>query len=342
MTGWNALEPAAKVLVGFAPVLLFLLALRYLDSYKLVALRRIVRVVVIGCAVALLSYAVNLVLLELFSIPQGVLARAVAPLIEEVLKCALIVLLIRRRRIGFLVDAAIQGFAVGTGFAIVENSYYFAVLPESNVILWMIRGFGTAIMHGGTTAIFAVMSKGLARGVQVPQLRAFVPGFLLAVSVHLAFNNFLVSPVVATLFVIAVLPTLFVWVFMRSEKKLKQWLGSGFDLDIEVLRLIHSGEFAKSAIGLYLASLRQFYDGPVLADMLCYLRLRTELSLRAKGILMLRENGFAPPHDPEIPAALEELRHLERTIGKTAFLSLTPLIRSSNQDLWQLEVLETE
>lgn len=341
MTGWSSLEALLKLLVGFVPVLLFLVALRYLDSYKLIAMRGIAKTVAIGCGVALVSFSLNLVLLEVFALPRDAVARVVAPVIEELLKCALIVLLIRRRRIGFLVDAAIQGFAIGTGFAIVENAYYFAMLPDSNVILWMVRGFGTALMHGGTTAVFAVMSKGLARGVQVPRLQAFVPGLLLATAVHLAFNNVLVTPVYATLFVLAVLPVLFTWVFARSERKLHRWLGDGFDLDSEVLRLIHSGEFTKSPIGLYLASLRQFYDGAVLADRLCYLRLRTELSLRAKGILMMREAGFEPPRDPEIRASLEELRYLRETIGKTAFLSLTPLIRSTDQDLWQLEVLQT-
>lgn len=336
-----SLEAVMKVVVGFAPVLLFLLALRFIDSYKLVALRRIVAMVAIGCAVAIASLAVNFALLELFAVPRPLVARFAAPLLEEALKCALIIFLIRSRRIGFLVDAAIQGFAIGTGFAIVENAYYFAMLPESNVILWMVRGFGTALMHGGTTAVFAVMSKGLATGVQVPKLRAFIPGFALAAAVHLGFNNFLLTPVWATLFVLAVLPVLFTWVFARSERRLQQWLGAGFDLDSEVLRLIHSGEFTKSPIGLYLASLRAFYDGPVLADMLCYLRLRTELSLRAKGILMMRESGFEPPRDPEIHATLRELQHLERTIGKTAFLSLMPLIRSTAQDLWQLEVLQS-
>ena len=40
------------------------------------------------------------------------------------LKALIVVVLIRTHRIGFLVDAAILGFAVGTGFALVENLYY--------------------------------------------------------------------------------------------------------------------------------------------------------------------------------------------------------------------------
>ncbi|MCA1732083.1 MAG: hypothetical protein LC732_00590, partial [Acidobacteria bacterium] len=90
---------------------------------------------------------------------------------------------------------------------------------------------------------------------------------------------------------------------------------------------------------LYLGSLRQFYPGEVLVDMLCYLRLHTELSLRAKGILIMKESGFAVKRDPEVVESLTELRHLESSIGKTAMSSLTPILRGSEQDLWQLEIL---
>ena len=46
-------------LVGLLPVLSFLGALLYLDSYKLVKLRDVVAVVVCGALIASLSYAMN-------------------------------------------------------------------------------------------------------------------------------------------------------------------------------------------------------------------------------------------------------------------------------------------
>ena len=53
-----------------------------------------------------------------------------SPWLEESLKAALIVYLIRTRRVGMLVDASIYGFAVGTGFALFENFYYLATRPD--------------------------------------------------------------------------------------------------------------------------------------------------------------------------------------------------------------------
>ena len=64
-------------------------------------------------------------------------------------------------RIGFRVDAAIVGFAIGTGFSMAENAYLLHVLTQANITVWIFRGFGTAMMHGGTTAIFAVMAQTL-------------------------------------------------------------------------------------------------------------------------------------------------------------------------------------
>lgn len=56
------------------------------------------------------------------------------------------------------------------------------------------RGFGTAIMHGGTTALFAMMGLAMLEQNQRAKLVAFLPGVVLAVALHLAFNHMFLSP----------------------------------------------------------------------------------------------------------------------------------------------------
>ncbi len=114
-------EYLLPALIGLLPVLAFLGALLYLDSYKLVNLRAVIAIVVCGAVAAGLSYGVNAFVLGQVPIDITTYSRYVAPVIEELLKGLVIVALIRAHRIGFLVDAAIMGFAVGTGFALVEN-----------------------------------------------------------------------------------------------------------------------------------------------------------------------------------------------------------------------------
>jgi protease PrsW len=109
-----------------------------------------------------------------------------------------------------------------------------------------------------------------------------------------------------------------------------------------MLDSITSGHFPDSAAGRYLASLKTRFKGPIVADLLCYVRLHTELALRAKGILMMRESGFDARLDEPTRAKLVEMRYLEGSIGKTGRLALMPLLHAGNKDIWQLKMLESE
>jgi len=326
-------------LVGLLPVLSFLAVLLLLDSYKLVKLRAVVAVVACGVLVAGAGYLVNGQVLEVFPIGIATFSRYVAPVTEELLKAAVIFALIRAHRIGFLVDAAIFGFAVGAGFALVENLFYLRVFPEAGMGTWIVRGFGTALMHGGATAIFAVMGLAMLERSRRADLAGFLPGFGVAVVLHSAFNHLLAKPMLATLAILMVLPLLFHVVFHRSEKSIGDWLGKGFDGDAQMLQLLSSGGLADSPLGQYLHTLKDRFHGPVVADLICYLRLYTELALRAKGILMMRENGFEVPVDEATRAKFAEMRYLESSIGRTGLLAIQPMLHMSHKDLWQLYML---
>lgn len=329
------------VLLAFLPVTLFLLGLLYLDSYKLVSFRRVLQLILVGCVIAGVSFPINQMLRDNGLDPR-LLRRYASPIVEEVLKAIPILLLLRFRRIGFLIDAAICGFAVGGGFALTENVYYLSALHKTEPSLWVVRGFGTAMMHGGTTALMAMITKTLSDRRESDNVLLAIPGIVSAALIHSAFNHFVLSPAMSAVVIVLILPPLMVIVFSQSESTLRQWLGSGFDLESELLQTINSGDFAQSRPGRYLQSLRNHFDGPAVADMLCYLRLRAELSLRAKGMLMLRENGLPVKRDQETGEKLSELHYLEQSIGKTGKLALAPILHRSRRDIWQLQMLESE
>jgi RsiW-degrading membrane proteinase PrsW (M82 family) len=335
------IEPAllARAPVGLLPVVCFLGALVAFDSYKLVRLRTVLAVILLGGLAAGASYFANGGLLALLDVQLATYSRYVAPLVEELLKGSVILLLLRTHRIGFLVDAAIFGFAVGTGFAMVENLYYLRLLPDAHLAVWIVRGFGTAIMHGGATAIFAVATLALVDRRGRLDLAALLPGISVAVALHSLFNHFFLSPILSTLGILVVLPPLLMLVFERSERAVEDWLGTGFDADTELLALLDSGEFSSSPVGSYLQQLKRKFRGEVVADLVCYLRLHVELALRAKGVLMMREGGFEVQVDELTRAKFEEMRYLERTVGPTALLALKPFLHLSHKDLWQLYML---
>jgi RsiW-degrading membrane proteinase PrsW (M82 family) len=327
--------------IAILPVLCFLAALVLFDSYKLVRVRTVVAMMVCGAAVAGAAYLLHGLLLARVDIALADFSRWVAPLTEELLKGVFVMLLIRWRRIGFLVDAVIFGFAVGAGFAAVENAHYVTLSPDASTTTWVVRGFGTALMHGGATATLAMMALSVTERRPGLGWLAFLPGWLLAAVLHSGFNRLGASPQIATLATMIVVPMTVLLVFQRSERLTAAWLGEGFDADAERLATLLSGRFADSPAGRYLATLKRVFDGPVMADVLCYLRLHTELAMRAKGLLMLRENGMsAPPLDAETRARLEELRYLEKSIGATGLRALQPLLPMSPKDMRQVYLLE--
>ena len=329
-------ELALRASVGLLPVLCFLAAMRFFDSYKLVHLRPTLALIGVGALGAIASYWVGAAVIGGTELGFKPYSRYVAPLVEELLKGAVVVWLIGRHRIAFLVDAAICGFAVGAGFAMLENLFYLRLLPDAPLGVWVVRGFGTAIMHGGTTAMFGILGLILAERAGAPGLRTFLPGLLLAAVVHSAYNHFFFAPVLAAIGILLTLPPIALAVFARSEATLEQWLESGFDADTQLLEVINSGRFPDSKVGRFLESLRTRFDGPVVADLLCYLRTRTELALRAKGILMMRESGFEAAPDQATRDRFAELEYLEQSIGRTGLLAIKPFLHMSRKDLWQL------
>lgn len=326
--------------VGLLPVLVFLLLLVYLDSYKLVRLRTVLWVILTGALLPVISYWVNGYLMENLGLSLHVYSRYAAPMVEEAMKASVMIYLFRTHRIGFLVDAAILGFAVGAGFGVVENFYYLYLAADAQIGVWVVRGFGTALMHGGTMALFGVMAQTLTERQMKINPLLLLPGFIMAVIIHSVFNHFPGTPILTTLGTLLILPLIFMVVFEKSARSMHDWLEEDFDEDAMLLEQINSGEFSESRIGRFLNDLKQAFPGTVVVDMLCYLRLYTELALRAKGVLMMRENGLDTPVGERTRAKFEEMRYLEKSIGKTGLLALSPFLKMTRKDLWQLYVLE--
>jgi RsiW-degrading membrane proteinase PrsW (M82 family) len=328
------------VAVGVVPVFLFLGALVLLDSYKLVAPRAILLSVFAGVVAALASYGVNAVLRPALELDFARYSMYVAPVVEETLKAAFVVYLLQRNKVGFVVDAGIHGFGIGTGFAFIENLYYLQVNPDATPLTWCARGLGTAIMHGGATAIVAMVARTLQNRRDAFRPYHLLPGLGVAVLLHSLYNHFLLHPLLATALILLVVPYLSVAVFQRSERETSDWLGVGFDTDQELLRAVRAGQVSGTPAGKYLTTVRSRFAPEEIVDMMCLLRLRGELAIRAKGVLMMREAGFDPAPDPSLKEKFAELRYLERSIGRTGLLALQPFLHTSTRDLWQMTVLE--
>lgn len=329
------------LIVSVLPVFLFLGALVLLDSYKLIPMRAILFAVAAGITAATAGYFLNILVEPAIGLDLRRYTIWIAPIIEEILKALYVIWLMRRNKVGFVVDAATYGFAVGTGFAFIENILTVQIHPNPTIWSWIVRGFGTALMHGGTTAIFAMVTRTLQNRATGPfRMSLAIPGLIAAMLLHSLYNQFLVAPLLATALIVLVFPYIVIFLFQKSEKETRSWLGTGFDTDQELLRVMNAGSVSDTPVGQYLKGLRESFPPEVIVDMLCLLRLRAEFGIKAKGMLLMREAGFEPEPDPSLKAKLEEARYLEESIGRSGMRALKPFVHSNTQDVWQLNLLD--
>lgn len=325
------------LLLSTLPVLLFLIILIWFDSYKLHMLKAVILALACGMIAALAALLISEFIVRFLPVNTMTYARYFSPFWEEILKSLLVIYLIANRRVAFLVDSLIVGFAVGTGFALLENIYYLINLNEVNLLIWVIRGFGTAIMHGGTTCLLALISIMVAIQKKSISLLTFLPGLFLAVILHTFFNGFILSPVWETLFQIIALPLIITLVYRQGDRDLTKWLQQGMDSNLEILRIVRSGSFSGSEFGQYLLRMKQNFPAEIVVDMFCFLRIFTELAIAAKGRLLLQEFEFTGAEGVE--EKIIELETLKKNMGRSAYRLLKPLLNFSSQELWQISYL---
>ncbi len=345
LPGLNGQVPpnfGVEAALGLGPVLLYLVGLVYIDSFKLVRARTIIGVLLLGALAALLSYFVAGFVIDTFQLDFSAYSKYYAPVVEEGFKGLVIVLLFSRNRIGFMVDAAILGLAAGAGFSLFENVYYAYIFPDAEVGMWIIRGFGTALMHGGAAAFFAISAQTLRERHDHTGLWGYLPGFLAAAAIHSIFNQFVDYPIYSAAATILALPLVLLFLFDKSEHEVHNWLVHDYETHEHMLDDIRSGRYQNGAAGRFIQTLAARFSKDVVTAIFAYIKLHTELVLRAENILLAKENGQKVdiPHD--IHTHFAELHGLERKIGRAAMLVIWPHLKFTHQELFELHQLEVE
>ena len=332
-----------KALIAMVPVLLLLLVFDRLDVFNLIPMRDIALLTLSGAALALFSYFANLSVMDGFPIGFTAHSRYFAPVIEETMKAAPIIFRFARNRLGFKLDAAIAGFAVGAGFSMAENLWYLVQLTHTNVSDWLVRGFGTAIMHGAATALFAVISHEWSER-QAESAAAhyrfqpilFLPGLLVAMVVHSLFNHLPDQPLVAMVLTLLLAPMTLFLTLARSERATREWLAADAAAHRKLLEDIRAGRFGESKPGSdlrdHLAELRAVNA----EDALAYAELKMELVLAAEeSILATHEGTAASTHESERDK-FERLDALEQRLGRAVALAISSRLGFTRNDLYEL------
>ena len=335
-------ETILKAIIALSPVIVLVIVLFRLDSHRLLGTHFMVRVFLAGCLSALVCAWINAFTIDFIALDFARYTRYVAPLIEETVKASVIVYLFRTNRIGFLIDAGILGFTVGAGFAFIENIYYLHQASEAHYGVWLVRGFGTAIMHGGATALFAIVAETMTERHLKMNPLLYIPGLIVAFLLHSIFNHFPISPVLSTVVTLLILPTILFLLFERNETTIHNFLELDFATHKRLLRQIEHGEYTGCEAGRFLKDMQNKLAAPVAEEMLQYFRLHTELVLSAESILLAREKHIDIEVGTDIQRRLREMHGLEKHIGRSGLRALRPHLQFTAKDMWEIHLLEDE
>jgi len=332
--------------VALVPVLVMLSLFIWLDVFKLMTFWETVGLLLLGAVTAGAAYPLSGVFIDALPLGFSNYSRFVAPWIEEAIKGMAVIGLFWFNRIGYKLDAVISGFAIGAGFSVVENILYLTRYPELAANVWMVRGLGTAVMHGTTCAVLAATAHEFAeretRGAVSEfdfNLLWFVPGLLIAVAIHTAFNQFPDKPLLAMIGILAVAPFVIMAIFRFGAVEAQKWLSEEREETRVSLAAWEAGKFPDDESGRKIGALVARSDEKTAARMREYCQLLTWLLLQAEDTLHDQIEDTEKLHI-EGKSAFERLEMLKRELGKTNVAALKALLPFSRNDFWEISELE--
>lgn len=333
--------------LALVPVLVLLAIFVWLDAFKLMSFKEIVVLLLLGAIAALAAWPVAGRMLDTLPIGFSNYSRYVAPWIEEGLKAIVMIGLFRFNRIGYKLDAVISGFAIGAGFSVVENIFYLTLFPHYAAGTWLVRGLGTAVMHGTTLAILAAIAHELAEretretaGDFDFNLLWFLPGYLLAVAIHTIFNHFPDRPLVSMMGAIIFAPVALIAIFHFGTAEAERWLAEEVAAHRAQLETLRAGQWPDSAAGRKIAALAGRLDAETVKRIRRYWEVQAWLVIEAEQTMMQEDSeGHASPDADGIRAAVAELAGLKRALGRSTFAAVKALLPFSRNDYWEVSEL---
>ena len=254
--------------------------------------------------------------------------------------------LFRFNRIGYKLDAVISGFAIGAGFSVVENILYLTMFPFYGAGTWLVRGLGTAVMHGTTLAVLAAIAHELseretreAAGEFEFHYWWFVPGYLIAVAIHAAFNQFPDRPLVAMMGAAVIAPIAIIAIFHFGAAEAERWLAverAEHRAQVDALR---SGRWPDGPAADRIAALAERLGPETAKRIRRYWELQAWLVAEAEETMMEEAAGDATVDAAEVHSVFAELAGLKRALGRSTFAALSALLPFSRNDYWEVSEL---
>lgn len=332
--------------LALVPVLVLLTVFVWLDAFALMQLREVLVLLVLGGLAAVAAYPISGRMIDTLPIGFNFYSRYLAPWIEEALKAIVMIALFRLNRIGYKLDAVVSGFAIGAGFSVVENIIYLTIFPDYGAGTWLVRGLGTAVMHGTTLALLAAIAHEFAERENREAVGDFdfhywwfLPGYLLAVAIHTTFNHFPDKPMLAMMGAAIFAPVVIIAIFHFGTAEAQRWLAADLAGHQAQLAALQAGRWPEGPAGEKIAALAARLDAEAAKRIRRYWEIQAWLVAEAEETMIEEAEGDAVFDAAQVRAAFAELAGLQRALGRGTVTTLKALLPFSRNDYWEVSEL---
>lgn len=317
--------------------LVFLYAVYTLDLYRTGSFRFILLCFAWGGMAYGLSALVAGAMLAAGWITRDQLIRISAPIVEEIIKGALLLYLIRRPNFTYFVDGAIYGFSTGIGFAIIENYEYVLGRPEIALSLAVQRVLSTNLIHATASALIGI-ALGVSRFDHSSRRLLFLFGGLtLAMGLHLGFNNMVSSG--SFLLAFAILAgfsgaAFIVAVIRRGLHEEKQWIEETLGMaDRVTVREAAVVQRLKDVDDI-LAPLADRFGDDKARQIEQFLLIQARLGILRKTVEKLQDEKMRSAVKAQMADLREKMEAARRSVGWHCMLYLRNIFPEDASPLW--------
>jgi RsiW-degrading membrane proteinase PrsW (M82 family) len=290
----------------------------------------------------LIAAQVNTLILVGTHISIQTLTRYIAPLTEEIIKAAILVYLVRRPSFKYSVDGAIYGFAIGIGFAVIENYRYITNYETLALSIAIGRTLSTNLIHATGSAIVGVM-LGLSRFQQGTARRIMFlgGGIAIAILAHGGFN-IIVSSVGGErwlLYLYAILVgfsgTAFIlWLIQRGLKEEREWINEMLGFADKVTKGESRVVLRLAEAGVLLAPIVERFGKQKATQIGRLLAVQAQLGILRKTLKTLPDEQMRQDAAKQVSELQEEMAILRNRIGVYPMLYLRSIFPDDNRSVW--------
>ena len=326
------------VLTAVAVPLLFLALVRWLDLYASGSLKGVLICLGGGVVAFWLALPVNDAVGA--RVGYALLTTLAAPVAEEILKSLILIYAVRRADFTYFVDGAIYGFAAGTAFAVLENTFYLiGAGGETALFVAIGRAFSTSLMHGSASALVGVSLGRLRYGRGASRIASLLLGWAAAVALHVGFNSVVYRGVGALTEVIAIaiglggvgLIAAFIFWGLSEERR---WLRETLDLQVGV----SAGEAAVvqklDDLDALLAPVGEHFGPERRKQVGAFLKLQAQLGLKRKVQELTPDARLRAEMDAQVAAIRGEIDAVRRELGVYCMSYVRSILPPESEPLW--------